>query len=141
MLCVDVGPSEDGAFWLAFLRGLLARGLSGVKLVTSDSHQGLKTAIASVLQGASWQRCRTHTIRTQSPEWLTRCGAVRRRTMARWDHMVDLQRLFLDDDALDQQVEQHLLLLKGGLGQERPDAPAKGGQAREHLLSMEPLAA
>src|SRR5919202_392582 len=63
VLGVDVGPSEDGAFWLAFLRGLVARGLSGVKLVTSDSHQGLKTAIASVLQGASWQRCRTHFMR------------------------------------------------------------------------------
>jgi putative transposase len=63
VLGVDVGPSEDGAFWLAFLRGLVARGLSGVKLVTSDSHQGLKGAIAAVLQGASWQRCRTHFMR------------------------------------------------------------------------------
>jgi len=63
VLGVDVGPSEDGAFWLAFLRGLVARGLSGVQLVTSDSHQGLKSAIAAVLQGASWQRCRTHFMR------------------------------------------------------------------------------
>ncbi|MBV9543069.1 MAG: IS256 family transposase, partial [Chloroflexi bacterium] len=63
VLGVDVGPSEDGAFWLAFLRGLVARGLSGVKLVISDSHQGLKGAIAAVLQGASWQRCRTHFMR------------------------------------------------------------------------------
>jgi transposase-like protein len=63
VLGLDVGPSEDGAFWLAFLRGLVARGLSGVKLVTSDSHQGLKSAIAAVLQGASWQRCRTHFMR------------------------------------------------------------------------------
>src|SRR5438105_14602939 len=60
VLGVDVGPSEDGAFWLAFLRSLVARGLCGVKLVTSDSHQGLKSAIAAVLQGATWQRCRTH---------------------------------------------------------------------------------
>jgi transposase-like protein len=60
---MDVGPSEDGAFWLAFLRSLVARGLSGVELVTSDSHQGLKSAIAAILQGASWQRCRTHFMR------------------------------------------------------------------------------
>jgi Transposase, Mutator family len=60
VLGLDVGPSEDGAFWLRFLRGLVARGLTGVQLVTSDSHQGLKGAIAAVLQGASWQRCRTH---------------------------------------------------------------------------------
>jgi transposase-like protein len=63
VLGLDVGPSEDGAFWHAFLRSLVARGLSGVNLVTSDAHQGLKGAIAAVLQGASWQRCRTHFMR------------------------------------------------------------------------------
>jgi transposase-like protein len=63
VLGLDVGPSEDGAFWHAFLRSLVARGLSGVKLVISDAHQGLKGAIAAVLQGASWQRCRTHFMR------------------------------------------------------------------------------
>ena len=46
--------------WLAFLRGLVARGLSGVQLVTSDYHAGLANAIAAVLPGAAWQRCRTH---------------------------------------------------------------------------------
>jgi transposase-like protein len=60
ILGVDVTSSEDGAGWLAFLRGLVARGLSGVALVTSDDHAGLVSAIASVLPGASWQRCRTH---------------------------------------------------------------------------------
>ena len=63
VLGLDVGPSEDGAFWLAFLRSLVARGLSGVQLVTSDAHEGLKGAIAAVLQGASWQRCRVHFVR------------------------------------------------------------------------------
>src|SRR5919198_6251047 len=63
ILGLDVGPSENGAFWLAFLRSLVARGLSGVQLVTSDAHEGLKGAIAAVLQGASWQRCRTHFMR------------------------------------------------------------------------------
>ena len=60
ILGVDVTSSEDGAGWLAFLRGLVARGLSGVALVTSDDHAGLVSAIASVLPGAAWQRCRTH---------------------------------------------------------------------------------
>lgn len=63
VLGLDVGPTESGAFWLAFLRSLVARGLSGVKLVVSDAHSGLKAAIASVLQGAAWQRCRVHFIR------------------------------------------------------------------------------
>ena len=57
---MDVGTSEDGAFWLAFLRSLSARSLSGVELVVSDAHQGLRGAIAAVFGGASWQRCRTH---------------------------------------------------------------------------------
>jgi transposase-like protein len=60
ILGIDVASSEDGAGWLAFLRGLVARGLSGVQMVTSDCHQGLRNAIASVLPGAAWQRCRTH---------------------------------------------------------------------------------
>jgi putative transposase len=63
VLGFDVGPSEDGAFWLGFLRSLVARGLAGVQLVISDAHQGLKTAIAAVLAGASWQRCRVHFVR------------------------------------------------------------------------------
>src|SRR6266550_5056330 len=63
VLGVDVGPSEDGAFWLRFLRALVARGLAGVQLVVSDAHQGLKGAIAAVLQGSSWQRCRVHFVR------------------------------------------------------------------------------
>jgi putative transposase len=56
VLGLDVGPSEDGAFWISFLRSLVARGLRGVRLVTSDSHRGLKGAIEAVVQGASWQR-------------------------------------------------------------------------------------
>ena len=60
ILGIDVTSSEDGAGWLAFPRGLAARGLSGVQLVTSDDHAGLVSAIAAVLPGAAWQRCRTH---------------------------------------------------------------------------------
>jgi putative transposase len=60
ILGIEVTSSEDGAGWLAFLRGLAARGLSGVALVTSDDHAGLVSAIAAVLPGAALQRCRTH---------------------------------------------------------------------------------
>jgi putative transposase len=62
-LGLDVVTSEDGAAWLAFLRSLVARGLAGVKLVTSDAHPGLVDAIAATLAGAAWQRCRTHAMR------------------------------------------------------------------------------
>ena len=56
----DVITTEDGAGWTAFLRNLVARGLSGVAMVISDDHKGLKAAIAAVLPGATWQRCRVH---------------------------------------------------------------------------------
>ena len=62
-LGLDVVTSEDGAGWLAYVRGLVARGLKGVKLVSSDAHPGLVDAIAATLPGACWQRCRTHFMR------------------------------------------------------------------------------
>jgi transposase-like protein len=60
VLGLDVVSGEDGAGWLAFLRSLLAHGLSGVALVISDAHPGLVLAIEATLLGSSWQRCRTH---------------------------------------------------------------------------------
>jgi len=63
VLGIEVGDSEDGAFWTAFLKNLRARGLRGVQLVISDHHLGLKQAIGAVFVGASWQRCRVHFMR------------------------------------------------------------------------------
>ncbi|TFD11652.1 IS256 family transposase [Cryobacterium sp. TMT1-2-2] len=63
VLGFDVGDSENEVFWTGFLRSLRARGLDGVKLVISDAHTGLKKAISTVFQGASWQRCRVHFMR------------------------------------------------------------------------------
>src|SRR6058998_149190 len=60
ILGLHVTSAEDGAGWLAFFRDLVARGLTGVALVTSDAHAGLVAAIGVTLPGASWQRCRTH---------------------------------------------------------------------------------
>ncbi len=62
-LGLDVVTAEDGAAWLAFLRSLVARGLNGVRLATSDAHPGLVDAIAATLPGSAWQRCRTHAMR------------------------------------------------------------------------------
>ncbi len=63
VVAVDVGPAEDHEFWKAFLRQLVERGLRGVRLVSSDAHLGLKQAVAEVLVGATWQRCRVHFMR------------------------------------------------------------------------------
>lgn len=58
-----VGDSETEQFWTEFFRSLRERGLTGVQLVISDAHRGLTAAVAAVLQGASWQRCRVHVLR------------------------------------------------------------------------------
>ncbi|VXB49247.1 transposase [Citricoccus sp. K5] len=60
VLGLRVATSETGAAWNEFFADLVARGLGGVRLVTSDAHTGLKDAIAANLPGAAWQRCRTH---------------------------------------------------------------------------------
>lgn len=62
VLGFDVITTEDGAGWLSFLRGLVARGLSGTALVISDAHVGLVDAVSATV-GATWQRCRTHFMR------------------------------------------------------------------------------
>jgi hypothetical protein len=79
ILGVDLVTTEDGAGWTTFLRGLVARGLAGVQLVTSDAHEGLKAAIAAVLPGAAWQRCRTHWACVDSTWWfgIGRCIVLR----------------------------------------------------------------
>jgi len=63
VLGVDVGDSENGAFWTAFLRSLKARGLGGVRLVIADAHLGLAQAVRTVFLGAGVQRCRVHFMR------------------------------------------------------------------------------
>ncbi|MEW6215012.1 MAG: IS256 family transposase [Nitrospirota bacterium] len=63
ILGFDIGMTESGPFWAEFLRKLVARGLRGVKLVISDAHEGLKSAISEILTGSAWQRCRVHFMR------------------------------------------------------------------------------
>jgi transposase-like protein len=84
ILGLDVTSAEDGAGWLAFFRSLVARGLEGVQLVTSDAHAGLTAAIGATLPGACWQRCRTHYLRdllTKTPKSMGRWVATLVRTI------------------------------------------------------------
>ena len=76
ILGFDVGMSEDGAFWEEFLRKLVARGLKGVKLVVSDAHEGLKSAIKKVLTGSTWQRCRVHFMRNVLSQVPKKCQGM-----------------------------------------------------------------
>jgi transposase-like protein len=100
-LGLDVVTSEDGAAWLAFLRSLVARGIAGVKLVTSDAHPGLVDAIQATLPGACWQRCRTHFMRNL----LTRVPKSAQSFVATM-----VRSIFVQPDA-DSVLEQHLRIV------------------------------
>jgi transposase-like protein len=89
VLGMTVGHSEAEPFWVEFLRSLARRGLRGVKLVTSDAHEGLKAAIAKIL-GATWQRCRVHFMRNA----LAYAGKTQRRIVSAW-----IGTAFAQDDA------------------------------------------
>jgi putative transposase len=80
VLGVDIGDTENGAFWTAFLRSLRARGLAGVELMISDQHAGLKAAIESVMVGAAWQRSSVNIGDEQDGP--ARCFRRRERTLA-----------------------------------------------------------
>ena len=96
---VDIGDSENETFWTEFLRDLTDRGLSGVQLVISDAHRGLTAAIARVLQGSAWQRCRVHAMRNlltaARHEHRQLIAALIRTVFAQPDH--DRARAQLDD--------------------------------------------
>ena len=89
VLGMDIGPSEAETFWTAFLRKLARRGLRGVKLVVSDAHEGIKTAVSKVLN-ATWQRCRVHFMRNA----LAHAGKSGRRVVSAF-----IGTAFAQDDA------------------------------------------
>jgi putative transposase len=120
-----VGDSEDGAFWTAFLRSLKARGLAGVQLVISDAHTGLKQAIAGVLLGAAWQRCRVHFLRNvlaQVPKGNAEMVAAAIRTV------------FAQPDA--SHVREQLDVIAGMLGRQLPKVETMLRDAAEDLLAF-----
>jgi transposase-like protein len=89
VLGMDIGPSEAETFWTGFLRKLTRRGLRGVKLVISDSHEGIKAAVSKVLS-ATWQRCRVHFMRNA----LAHAGRSGRRVVSAF-----IATAFAQDDA------------------------------------------
>jgi putative transposase len=125
ILGVDVTSSEDGASWLAFLRGLVARGLSGVAMVISDDHAGLVNAVASVLPGAAWQRCRTHYHRNL----LTRVP----KSAQPWVSTL-IRTIFEQPDAKSVRA-QHAQVV-AALEAKLPQAAAHLDQAREDILAF-----
>jgi len=116
VLGIDVGASEDRGFWTAFLRSLVKRGLSGVRLVISDAHEGLKAAIATVLSGAAWQRCRVHFMRnllaTVPQAMREPIAAIVRTIFAQPDHASALTQLHKVSEGLRARFAQAAALLE-----------------------------
>jgi putative transposase len=125
VLGLDCGASEDGAFWLSFLRSLAARGLSGVQLVVSDAHQGLKDAIAAVFSGAAWQRCRTHFM----TNLLTRVPKSAQPMVA------TVVRSIFEQPSADEVHAQHARVVEQ-LAARFPDAACLLADARDEVLAF-----
>lgn len=125
VLGLEVVSDEDGAGWLAFLRSLTARGLSGVRLVTSDAHRGLVNAIAATLPGASWQRCRTHFLRNL----LTRVPKAAQPWVATM-----VRTVFDQPDAAE--VHAQFARVVDAIEVKYPDAATCLDEAREDLLAF-----
>jgi transposase-like protein len=131
-LGLDVVTSEDGAAWLAYMRGLVARGLAGVKLVSSDAHPGLVDAIAATLPGASWQRCRTHFMRnllTRVPKSAQSFVATMVRTIFA---QPDAQTVHEQHRRIVDQLEQRFPEAAALLDEAGPDLLAFTGFPKEH---------
>ena len=125
VLGLAVGDSEDKAFWCELLRSLRQRGLSGVRLVISDHHLGLKEAIAEVMIGAGWQRCRVHLMRNllaKVPRASTEMVAAAVRTIFAQP----------DASAVGEQFERVTTMLEAQF----PDVAASLRDAREDLLAF-----
>jgi transposase-like protein len=125
ILGVEVTSAEDGAGWLAFLRGLVARGLTGVQLVISDAHRGLIEAIGATLPGAAWQRCRTHYLRNL----LTKVP----KSAQPW--VATMVRTIFDQPAAEEVTAQHARVV-ASLQTKYPDAAAHLDEARDDLLAF-----
>ena len=125
VLGMDVGDSEDGAFWTAFCRGLKARGLGGVQLVISDAHSGLKHAIAAVFIGTSWQRCRVHFMRNVL-------------AVVPWGNAemvaAAIRTIFAQPDA--SHVDEQFGVIAGMLGRQLPKVETMMQEAKEDLLAF-----
>jgi putative transposase len=137
----QVGVRESSQSWHELLVDLKARGLQvAPELAVADGALGFWKALDEVFPGTRHQRCWLHTIRTQS---VIRFGSIltsRRRAVQR-DDMADLQCVFADDNPFDDELQNGLTIGKCGCLQASPDALAKGGEIRQHLLGMSALLA
>ena len=141
ILGIRAGAKEDRKGWSGFLAHLKQRGLAGVELIVSDACLGLVESAAEHFPEARWQRCVVHTIRTQSTVRLVGRPVPAGRWAAQRDDVADLQTVLADDDALDDELQDGLLIGKACLVEAAADPVAEGGQVMQHRLRLDLLAA
>lgn len=141
VLGMAIGPSEAETFWTDFLRDLVRRGLSGVKLVISDAHEGIKAATARVLS-TTWQRCRVHFRRnalahaSKSSQWVV--SAFIATTFAQPDHGAARTQWRLVADQMQGKLPK-LAALMGGAEEDVLADMTFPQQHRAKLLSTNPI--
>jgi len=124
LLGFDLGGSEEEAFWLGFLRSLVKRGVKREKLVISDAHEGLKSALSKVFSGVGWQRCRVHFMRNLLARIPHRDKAA----------VAEAVRLVFDQPSR-QSAEFQLHQLVEKLDKTYPDAAALLADAEQDILA------
>ena len=125
VLGIDIGDSENEVFWTEFLSSLRGRGLTGVELVVSDAHLGLRAAITKVFIGASWQRCRVHFMRNL----LARVHKAHAPMVAALVRTIFAQA---DRDAVEAQLDE----VSSRLNQQFPDVAAMLVDTREDVCAF-----
>ncbi len=140
LLAVRSMGGESEAAWRAVLDDLIARGLRTPEFLIVDGGAGLERALASLWPDVPAQRCTVHTIRTQP---LRRSGlaAAAWWRRAQGDDMADFQPAVADDDALDQQLQDRLLVGEARLVEAATHAAAELRQVRADRLRLQPLLA
>src|SRR4051812_37777783 len=140
LLAVKDMGGEGEAAWRAVLDGPIARGLRTPGFLIVDGAAGLERALAALWPEVPAQRCAVHTIRTQSTIRL-REALTPRRGAAQGDDMADLQAAIADDDALDDELQDRLLLGQRRLVQAAADAGAERRQVHPRRFGSQPLLA
>jgi transposase-like protein len=141
LLAVKNMGGESEAAWRAILDDLVARGLRTPEFVIVDGAPGLEKALAALWPDVPAQRCTVHTIRTQSSRGLYWTVVTGLRRWTQWDDMADLKATVAHDDALDNKLQDGLLIGKGCLVQARVDAAAERRQVHPHGFGSQALLA
>src|SRR3954468_16444621 len=136
-----IEQTEGAKFWLRVMSELKNRGVEDVLIAVVDGLKGFPDAILAVFPDAMVQTCIVHTIRTQSPDGLHGTVVTGLRRWTQWDDMTDLKATVAHDDALDDKLQDGLLVGKGRRVQARVDAIAERRQVHPHGFGSQPLLA